>query len=234
MDFASYWQYTDIVTKSLFFILFALSIASWITGIIRIIHSIKLSKSVSTDLTQVINAQGSRTPIGVEQRKTLTEQTLMQHIGRYRYQGEKGLPILGTTAAIAPFIGLFGTVWGIFHALHNIGLSGQAGLGQVAGPVGEALIMTGLGLAVAIPAVIFYNIAMRLNRKTLYIAHDTAHGLLGQSIQSETASVTPTSNTAKTTFSNTHKSDTLNPDSLKVESPNSEGSVSTSANSQRV
>nr|UNK04577.1 MotA/TolQ/ExbB proton channel family protein [Psychrobacter sp. PraFG1] len=85
----------------------------------------------------------------------MVEQVLMKEIGRYRYSGEKGLAILGTTAAIAPFIGLFGTVWGIFHALHSIGESGQAGLSQVAGPVGEALIMTGLGLAVAIPAVIF-------------------------------------------------------------------------------
>lgn len=229
MDFAAYWQYTDIVTKALFFILFALSIASWITGIIRIIHSVKLSKSVSSDLTQVINAQSTQAPIGVEQRKTLTEQTLMQHIGRYRYQGEKGLPILGTTAAIAPFIGLFGTVWGIFHALHNIGVSGQAGLGQVAGPVGEALIMTGLGLAVAIPAVIFYNIAMRLNRKTLYIAHDTAHGLLGQSIQSEAAAVKSSSNDIKPGLNSAKK-----PDALKVEAPNNERPLSASTRSQSV
>ncbi|CAM4002642.1 MotA/TolQ/ExbB proton channel family protein [Psychrobacter arenosus] len=199
MDFAAYWQYTDIVTKTLFFALLALSIASWITGIIRIIHSSKLAKNVSADLTQVITAQRANqdTTVGsFEQRKTQTEQSLLQHIGRYRYQGEKGLPILGTTAAIAPFIGLFGTVWGIFHALHNIGETGQAGLGQVAGPVGEALIMTGLGLAVAIPAVIFYNIAMRLNRKTLYVAHDTAHGLLGQTMQSQTSVATGVSNKA--------------------------------------
>lgn len=199
MDFAAYWQYTDIVTKTLFFALLALSIASWITGIIRIIHSSKLAKNVSADLTQVITAQRANQDTSVgsfEQRKTQTEQSLLQHIGRYRYQGEKGLPILGTTAAIAPFIGLFGTVWGIFHALHNIGETGQAGLGQVAGPVGEALIMTGLGLAVAIPAVIFYNIAMRLNRKTLYVAHDTAHGLLGQTMQSQTSVATGVSNKA--------------------------------------
>ena len=199
MDFAAYWQYTDIVTKTLFFALLALSIASWITGIIRIIHSSKLAKNVSADLTQVITAKRAHQDPSVssfEQRKTQTEQSLLQHIGRYRYQGEKGLPILGTTAAIAPFIGLFGTVWGIFHALHNIGETGQAGLGQVAGPVGEALIMTGLGLAVAIPAVIFYNIAMRLNRKTLYVAHDTAHGLLGQTMQSQTSVATGVSNKA--------------------------------------
>ena len=72
-------------------------------------------------------------------------------------------------------------MWGIFHALHNIGVSGQAGLGQVAGPVGEALIMTGLGIAVAIPAVVFYNLAVRINRRVMYHANDRAHDLLAQS-----------------------------------------------------
>ena len=185
MDFGAYWQYTDLVTKALFFILLLLSILSWITGILRIIGSLGLSKTIANQLHQAIDKlranDSSDQIIGFDERKTLYEQALLQHIGRYRYQGEKGLSLLGTIAAIAPFIGLFGTVWGIFHALHNIGESGQAGLAQVAGPVGEALIMTGLGLAVAIPAVVFYNIAMRLNRKTLFIAHDTAYGLLQQS-----------------------------------------------------
>lgn len=183
MDFAQYWQYTDIITKSLFFILFALSIASWVTGIVRIYQSHQLSKQVSTDLTQAVHSQTqAHNLVDAGQRKLVTEQVLMQNLGRYRYSSEKGLPILGTTAAIAPFVGLFGTVWGIFHALHSIGESGQAGLGQVAGPVGEALIMTGLGLAVAIPAVIFYNIAVRMNRKKMHLANDTAYGLLAQSV----------------------------------------------------
>ena len=160
MDFANYWQYTDIITKSLFFILFALSIASWVTGIVRIYQSHQLSKKVTADLTNAVQAQ-TQTSMDANQRKLVTEQVLMQSIGRYRYSSEKGLPILGTTAAIGQFVGLFGTVWGIFHALHSIGESGQAGLGQVAGPVGEALIMTGLGLAVAIPAVIAYRIFQR-------------------------------------------------------------------------
>ena len=73
-------------------------------------------------------------------------------------------------------------MWGIFHALHNIGTSGQAGLGQVAGPVGEALIMTGLGIAVAVPAVVFYNLAVRINRRVMYQANDRAHDLLAQSV----------------------------------------------------
>ena len=77
---------------------------------------------------------------------------------------EKGLNILASIGSVSPFVGLFGTVWGIYHALANISLSGQASLDKVAGPVGEALIMTALGLAVAIPAVLAYNAFVRSNR----------------------------------------------------------------------
>lgn len=192
MDFAAYWQYTDVVTKFLFFSLLALSIASWITGVLRLYQSSKLKQTVSTDLQQaVISESKNIITLDSSERKTVVEQILLKEIGRYRFEGEKGLAILGTTAAIAPFIGLFGTVWGIFHALHSIGETGQAGLSQVAGPVGEALIMTGLGLAVAIPAVIFYNIAMRINRKTLFIANDTAYGLLGATAKAENQNEIP-------------------------------------------
>ena len=192
MDFAAYWQYTDVVTKFLFFSLLALSVASWITGILRLYHSSQLKGQVASDLEQAVGAE-SKSILNLQssERKTVVEQALLKEIGRYRYQSEKGLAVLGTTAAIAPFIGLFGTVWGIFHALHSIGESGQAGLSQVAGPVGEALIMTGLGLAVAIPAVIFYNIAIRINRKTLFIANDTAYGLLGATAKSNETKPTP-------------------------------------------
>jgi len=79
---------------------------------------------------------------------------------------ENGLAVLATVGATAPFVGLFGTVWGVYHALVAIGMSGAGTLDKVAGPVGEALIMTGLGLAVAIPAVIGYNWLTRTNRVT--------------------------------------------------------------------
>lgn len=184
MDFTDYWQYTDIVTKFLFFTLLGLSVASWVTGILRLHYSRQLAKMVAADLAQQLHKQATHTlDASPEERRLITEQTLLQQIGRYRYQSEQGLPLLGTTAAIAPFIGLFGTVWGIYHALSSIGQSGQAGLAQVAGPVGEALIMTGLGLAVAIPAVIFYNIITRINRRVLHTANDVAHGLLGASMR---------------------------------------------------
>ena len=77
---------------------------------------------------------------------------------------EAGLTLLATVGATAPFVGLFGTVWGVYHALVAIGMSGAGTLDRVAGPVGEALIMTGIGLAVAIPAVVAYNAFTRSNR----------------------------------------------------------------------
>ncbi|MBS0219701.1 MAG: MotA/TolQ/ExbB proton channel family protein [Proteobacteria bacterium] len=77
---------------------------------------------------------------------------------------ENGLTVLATIGATAPFVGLFGTVWGVYHALVAIGMSGSGMLDKVAGPVGEALIMTGIGLAVALPAVMGYNWLTRSNR----------------------------------------------------------------------
>ena len=77
---------------------------------------------------------------------------------------ESGLSVLASVGSVSPFVGLFGTVWGIYHALASISASGQATLDKVAGPVGEALIMTAIGLAVAIPAVLAYNAFVKQNR----------------------------------------------------------------------
>jgi biopolymer transport protein ExbB len=82
-----------------------------------------------------------------------------------RLQG--GLAFLGTVGSTAPFVGLFGTVWGIYHALTAIGIAGQASIDKVAGPVGEALIMTAIGLAVAVPAVLGYNWLVRRNKAAM-------------------------------------------------------------------
>lgn len=90
---------------------------------------------------------------------------------------EHGHTMLASVASSAPFIGLFGTVWGIYHALLAIGVSGQGTLDKVAGPVGEALIMTALGLAVAIPAVLAYNAFSRNNRVLLAELDGFAHDL---------------------------------------------------------
>lgn len=88
-----------------------------------------------------------------------------------------GLSILASIGSTAPFVGLFGTVWGIYHALLNIGSSGQAGIDQVAGPVGEALIMTAFGLAVAIPAVLGYNTLLRNSKGVIARLNDFAHDI---------------------------------------------------------
>lgn len=90
---------------------------------------------------------------------------------------ENGLTILGSIGSTAPFIGLFGTVWGVYHALVSIGLSDGVSINKIAGPVGEALIMTGFGLAVAIPAVLAFNAFVRRNRITLTKLDGFAHDL---------------------------------------------------------
>lgn len=90
---------------------------------------------------------------------------------------ENGLTAIASAGSSAPYIGLFGTVWGIYHALVQIGISGQGTLDKVAGPVGEALIMTALGLVVAIPAVLAYNAFVRRNRIWLARLDAFAHDL---------------------------------------------------------
>ena len=90
---------------------------------------------------------------------------------------QSGLAILASVGSTAPFVGLFGTVWGIYHALLSIGISGQSTIDKVAGPIGEALIMTALGLAVAIPAVLGYNALVRGNKSILMKLNSFAHDL---------------------------------------------------------
>ena len=105
------------------------------------------------------------------------ERALRQQLSMTQASMENGLTLLATTGATAPFVGLFGTVWGIYHALVAIGISGQAALEKVAGPVGEALIMTAAGLAVALPAVFAYNTFTRANRVILADLDAFAHDL---------------------------------------------------------
>jgi biopolymer transport protein ExbB len=88
-------------------------------------------------------------------------------VGNINSRMQDGLAVLATVGSTAPFVGLFGTVWGIYHALTAIGLSGNASIEKVAGPVGEALIMTAFGLAVAVPAVMGYNWMVRRNKSVM-------------------------------------------------------------------
>ena len=102
---------------------------------------------------------------------------LRNSIDEFTARAQSGLAVLASVGSTAPFVGLFGTVWGIYHALVAIGLSGQSSIDKVAGPVGEALIMTALGLAVAIPAVLGYNALVRGNKSVLGSLNSFAHDL---------------------------------------------------------
>ncbi|MDH4396215.1 MAG: MotA/TolQ/ExbB proton channel family protein [Limnobacter sp.] len=101
--------------------------------------------------------------------------TIQQSLDLESSRLESGQTALASIASCAPFVGLFGTVWGIYHALLSLGASGQSTLDQVAGPVGEALIMTALGLAVAIPAAMAFNLFQRQSRVTLAQLERFAH-----------------------------------------------------------
>ena len=179
MNFSFYWQHADAVSNTLYFVLLAMSIATWTIFVLRLMGTRQLKQVAYTQLSQALEQLKTKlAPLGFEQRKAVAEQALLRQISAEKANAEKGVSVLGTIASISPFVGLFGTVWGIFHALVAVGKSGQAGLAQVATPVGEALIMTGLGLAVAIPAVLAYNICVRFNRGLAHELQDQAHGLL--------------------------------------------------------
>lgn len=149
---------------------------------------------------KVLNAQASRIyqvgqgilgrlpghqPLSTEQYKAwheLLERALRQQLQKEKAKMESGLGWLASFGSTSPFVGLFGTVWGIMHALKDIGTKGSASLEVVAGPIGEALIATGLGIAVAIPAVLAYNFFLRQNRSTMavleHFANDFLHGTM--------------------------------------------------------
>jgi biopolymer transport protein ExbB len=93
--------------------------------------------------------------------------SIQRAVGNVQSRLQDGLAFLATVGSTAPFVGLFGTVWGIYHALTAIGIAGQASIDKVAGPVGEALIMTAIGLAVAVPAVLGYNWLVRRNKAAM-------------------------------------------------------------------
>lgn len=179
MKFSTYWDNADSISQTLYFILLAMSIATWVIFILRFLNTKAIKQEIQKNLEhslQKVQIQLNKLPL--TERKSVAEQALLRTMNAEKAKAEKGVAVLGTIASIAPFVGLFGTVWGIFHALVAIGESGQSGLAQVATPVGEALIMTGFGLAVAIPAVLGYNICTRLNRGLSAELQDKAHQLL--------------------------------------------------------
>ena len=193
MNFSVYWQHADAVSKTLYFVLLAMSIATWTIFALRLMGTRQLKQQAYAQLSQALNELKAKLAhLNFEQRKAVAEQALLRQISVEKAAAEKGVAVLGTIASLAPFVGLFGTVWGIFHALVAVGKSGQAGLAQVATPVGEALIMTGFGLAVAIPAVIAYNICSRVNRTLSTNLQDHAHSLLIDTMLQQDSSVQKT------------------------------------------
>ena len=105
--------------------------------------------------------------LGNVDMNTWVSMSIQRAIDNIQSRTQDGLAFLATVGSTAPFVGLFGTVWGIYHALTAIGIAGQASIDKVAGPVGEALIMTAIGLAVAVPAVLGYNWLIRRNKAAM-------------------------------------------------------------------
>lgn len=123
------------------------------------------------------HAGGAATLASTMTRDEQVTRVLRQQMTRSTERLESGLTWLASIGATAPFVGLLGTVWGIYHALSNVSAAGVVQIDRIAGPVGEALIMTGLGLVVAIPAVLAYNGFNRINRTTLAELDGFAHDL---------------------------------------------------------
>jgi biopolymer transport protein ExbB len=189
------WEQGDFVARSTLIILVLMSMGSWYILITRLRASLRLRADARQAQAMFASAvtvhqlsqglrDGSAFRFVAEAGLHASERqagTLMASIDRgdwltmsvqrsveqVQSRLNEGLALLATVGSTAPFIGLFGTVWGIYHALTAIGIAGQASIDKVAGPVGEALIMTAIGLAVAVPAVLGYNALARRNKVTM-------------------------------------------------------------------
>jgi biopolymer transport protein ExbB len=197
--FASFLAQTDALGKGILVIMLAMSIATWyliatksITIFLerrksaRFVETFWNAPSLATIQSGVAStdspdafsrlARSALAAHGKGDGEFLTR-AMRRVIDEDTARLESGLTVLASVGSTAPFVGLFGTVWGVYHALVAIGLSGQGTLDKVAGPVGEALIMTALGLVVAIPAVLAYNGFVRANRLVLARLDAFAHDL---------------------------------------------------------
>lgn len=119
----------------------------------------------------------------LEVRQDLLERSLKQQLGRERRTIENGLPVLASVGSMSPFVGLFGTVLGIIHALTAISGAGNASLDVVAGPIGEALVATAIGIAVAVPAVLAYNYFLRRSKTTNQDLEEFANSFVGSALK---------------------------------------------------
>lgn len=203
---ARYWEQGDAMSHAVAWLLLAMSLTSWFFILAKAVASYRVRRAApAVDafwaapglddgialLTQAdgeaifaplpahgrAHAQAQATLAGEMSRDEQIIRVLRQQITKSTQRVESGLTVLASIGATAPFVGLLGTVWGIYHALANVSAAGVVQIDKVAGPVGEALIMTGFGLVVAIPAVLAYNGFNRLNRITLAELDGFAHDL---------------------------------------------------------
>ena len=194
--FGALWGQGDIVSRTTIVILVVLSLASWYVLITKLLAQSRLGgqgraanasfwkadtvqqgaqalqpgspyRFIAESALEATHKHGGL--IGKVDLNTWVAQSIERAVGTVHSRTQEGLAVLATVGSTAPFVGLFGTVWGIYNALVRIGASGQASIDKVAGPVGEALIMTAIGLAVAVPAVLGYNWLVRRNK----VAMDT-------------------------------------------------------------
>ena len=193
---AHYWEHGDALSHAVAWMLLAMSILSWIVIMAKsvgawrtraaapalaafwsaptLVDGIALLRLADPEqvylplpLQGAAHAAAGATLGGAVGKSEQLTRVLRQEITRSTHRIERGLTMLASIGATAPFVGLLGTVWGIYHALARVSASGAVEIDKVAGPVGEALVMTGFGLVVAIPAVLAYNGFNRLNHMTL-------------------------------------------------------------------
>jgi biopolymer transport protein ExbB len=189
------WKQGDFISKGTLIILVIMSMGSWYIMFVKVYEQWKLFRQAATVQSAFWGANSI--PEGIEALKggtpfrfiaesgmsatshhegklleqidlnTWVTMSIQRAVDNVSSRLQDGLAFLATVGSTAPFVGLFGTVWGIYHALTAIGIAGQASIDKVAGPVGEALIMTAFGLAVAVPAVLGYNWLVRRNKVAL-------------------------------------------------------------------
>jgi biopolymer transport protein ExbB len=189
------WNQGDWVAKGTLIILVIMSMYSWYVIFTKVFEQRSMLKSARASAESFWKAASVKAGVGAleegsafryiaEQgvkasdhhegtmveaidKHTWISMTIDRAVGSINNRLQDGMAVLATVGSTAPFVGLFGTVWGIYNALVKIGISGQASIDKVAGPVGEALIMTAIGLAVAVPAVMGYNWLLRRNKSVM-------------------------------------------------------------------